>query len=145
MEFGIFDLLDHNDLPLADYYEQLLQMGIARFVVVAETDDEVHAIDNRAYPVCCQSFNHLYGRHNTSPMPGKPPPNFDGTIALGTSIFGAPRRVADVLADQIVRSGANYPVGQVAVSDLSLPEMLPSVELFARQVMPACCAVSVEL
>jgi alkanesulfonate monooxygenase SsuD/methylene tetrahydromethanopterin reductase-like flavin-dependent oxidoreductase (luciferase family) len=117
------------------------KMGIARFVVVADTDQDARAIAKRAYAVWYRSFNHLYRRHNTSPMLGERPPTFDGIIQLGTGIAGSPPTVARVLVDQISRSGANYLVGQFAFGDLSLPEMQRSVELFARDVMPACRVV----
>lgn len=114
------------------------KMGTSRFVVVADTDAEAHAIAERAYAVWYRSFNHLYRRHNTSPMLGERPLNFDGIIAIGTGIAGSPRTVATFLANQIARSGANYLVGQFAFGDLTLPEMRRSIELFARDVMPVC-------
>lgn len=118
------------------------KMGVARFVFVADTDEAARAIANRAYAVWYRSFNHLYRRHNTSPMLGERPPTFDGIVELGTGIAGSPQTVAKVLAKQIVDSGANYLVGQFAFGDLALPELRHSVELFARDVMPACRAVS---
>jgi alkanesulfonate monooxygenase SsuD/methylene tetrahydromethanopterin reductase-like flavin-dependent oxidoreductase (luciferase family) len=120
------------------------KMGIARFVVVAETDDEARDIANRAYAVWYRSFNHLYRRHNTSPMLGERPPSFDGIIESGTGIAGSARTVTTVLADQVAQAGANYLVGQFAFGDLSLAEMGRSIELFARHVMPACRAVPAE-
>jgi hypothetical protein len=41
------------------------------------------------------------------------------------------------LAAQIADSGSNYIVGQLCFGDLTLEEMLRSVELFAAHVMPA--------
>ncbi len=40
------------------------------------------------------------------------------------------------LASQIEDSGANYVVGQFCFGDLTLDEMLHSVELFAAKVIP---------
>ena len=41
------------------------------------------------------------------------------------------------LKPQLADSGCNYVVGQMAFGDLTLDEMLRSVELFGREVMPA--------
>jgi alkanesulfonate monooxygenase SsuD/methylene tetrahydromethanopterin reductase-like flavin-dependent oxidoreductase (luciferase family) len=116
------------------------KMGMARFVVVADTDREALAIARRAYLMWHKSFNHLFRMHGTSPVLGERPPTFDGIIDLGTGIAGSPATVADVLSRQLDQSGANYLVGQFAFGDLSLEEMLRSVELFATKVMPVCRA-----
>jgi alkanesulfonate monooxygenase SsuD/methylene tetrahydromethanopterin reductase-like flavin-dependent oxidoreductase (luciferase family) len=117
------------------------KMGIARFIVVADTDAEARAIANRAYPVWYRSFNHLYRRHGTSPTLGERPTDFDGIIKLGTGVAGSPATVAKALSDQVAQSGANYLVGQFAFGDLSLAEIERSVALFARDVMPACRSI----
>lgn len=116
------------------------KMGMVRFVVVAKTDGAALAIARRAYPVWHRSFNHLYRMHGTTPGLGERPPTFDGVMELGTGIAGSPATVAEVLARQLQESGANYLVGQFAFGDLTLDEMLQSVELFAAKVMPACRA-----
>jgi alkanesulfonate monooxygenase SsuD/methylene tetrahydromethanopterin reductase-like flavin-dependent oxidoreductase (luciferase family) len=118
------------------------KMGMARFVVVANTDEEARAIARRAYPMWYRSFNHLHRIHNSAPQLGERPPTFDAVIEHGTGIAGSPDTVAAVLADQVTRSGANYLVGQFAFGDLTLEEMLTSVRLFATKVMPACRAAA---
>jgi hypothetical protein len=49
--------------------------------------------------------------------------------------------VKTFLGKQVADSGQNYVVGQFCFGDLTLDEMLRSVELFADQVMPALRAV----
>jgi len=78
--------------------------------------------------------------HGTSPGLGERPPTFDGIIDIGTGIAGSPATVAEVLSRQLDQSGSNYLVGQFAFGDLTLDEMLHSVELFAAKVMPGCRA-----
>jgi len=86
-----------------------------------------------------RSFNHLFWKHNTTPgLLGERPPTFDGHIAKGTGIAGSPSTVADVLARQIANTRANYLVCQFAFGDLTLRELLRSVDLFTAHVMPAC-------
>ena len=63
--------------------------------------------------------------------------SFDTLIKQGQAIAGSPETVRAFLASQIKECGANYIVGQFCFGDLKLDEMLRSVELFAREVMPA--------
>ena len=117
-------------------------MGMARFVFVADTDREALAVAKRAYPIWYRSFNDLHRLHGSSPQLGERPPTFDAMIELGTGIAGSPATVADVLERQISQSGTNYLVCQFAFGDLSLDELLQSVQLFAAEVMPACTAAA---
>jgi alkanesulfonate monooxygenase SsuD/methylene tetrahydromethanopterin reductase-like flavin-dependent oxidoreductase (luciferase family) len=114
-------------------------MGLGRFVVVAETDAQALATARRAYPRWHESFTHLRrlsNRTNAHPRP----PTFDQLEAVGQGVAGAPGTVAAVLRRQIEATGSNYLVGQFVFGDLSLTEALQSIELFARQVMPALAA-----
>jgi alkanesulfonate monooxygenase SsuD/methylene tetrahydromethanopterin reductase-like flavin-dependent oxidoreductase (luciferase family) len=118
------------------------KMGMSRFVVVGKTDREGLDIARRAYPMWYHSFNQLHRLHNSSPQLGERPPTFDAMIELGTGIAGSPATVSRVLAQQVAESGANYLVSQFAFGDLSLEELLQSVQLFAAEVMPACVAAA---
>ncbi len=111
-------------------------MGLGRFIVVADADATALAIARRAYPKWHQSFTHLHrlhGRRNAHPRP----PTFDGLAEVGQGIAGSPATVATFLRQQLAETGSNYCVGQFAFGDLSFAETLHSIELFARQVMPA--------
>ena len=55
----------------------------------------------------------------------------------GQGVAGAPATVTEFLRAQLDHTGCNYVVGQFAFGDLSLPDMLRSVALFADEVMPA--------
>jgi alkanesulfonate monooxygenase SsuD/methylene tetrahydromethanopterin reductase-like flavin-dependent oxidoreductase (luciferase family) len=122
----------------------LPKMGMARFVVVGDSNHEALAIARRAYPMWYRSFNHLHRKHNSAPQLGERPPTFDGVIDLGTGIAGSPATVARFLVRQLADSSANYLVSQFAFGDLSLDELLRSVQLFAAEVMPACRALAGE-
>jgi hypothetical protein len=58
-------------------------------------------------------------------------------VKQGQAIAGSPSTVAAFLKPQIADSGVNYLVGQMAFGDLTLDEMLRSIELFSAKVMPA--------
>jgi alkanesulfonate monooxygenase SsuD/methylene tetrahydromethanopterin reductase-like flavin-dependent oxidoreductase (luciferase family) len=110
-------------------------MGLARFIVVAASDDEALQLARRAYPKWQQSLTHLprvFGYATRNPRPAE----FDAIRNGGRGIAGSPVMVAAELAAQLKESGANYCVGQFAFGDLSHAEALRSIELFGREVMP---------
>ena len=111
------------------------KIGISRFIVVAERDEEALSVACRAYPVWHRSFYHLFRLYGGAPAHPRPP-DFDGIIEAGQGIAGAPETVAAFLQSQLTESDATYLVGQFAFGDLSLAESLRSVELFSRHVMP---------
>jgi alkanesulfonate monooxygenase SsuD/methylene tetrahydromethanopterin reductase-like flavin-dependent oxidoreductase (luciferase family) len=118
------------------------KMGIVRFIVVADTDAKALTIARRAYLRWRASFvylSELNGGQVQSPLRVD---SFDALIDQGQGIAGSPETVATALATQIEDSMANYLVGQFCFGDLTLDEMLGSVELFATQVVPKLRAVS---
>jgi alkanesulfonate monooxygenase SsuD/methylene tetrahydromethanopterin reductase-like flavin-dependent oxidoreductase (luciferase family) len=112
------------------------KMGLVRFIVVAETDAEAMTIARRAYLRWRSSFVYLSALNGTLPASPLNVENFDRLMQLGYAIAGAPATVGAFLEQQIEISGVNYMVGQFCFGDLSLAEMLRSVELFAVHVIP---------
>jgi len=115
----------------------LPKMGMVRFIVVADTDDAALATARRAYLRWRHSFTYLHDMHGTqvgSPLRAE---SFDALVKQGQAIAGSPRTVTAFLNPQLADSGCNYVVGQMAFGDLTLGEMLRSIELFGREVMPA--------
>ena len=55
----------------------------------------------------------------------------------GRVVVGSPVTVRDQLAGYLDRSGANYVLGCFAFGSLPIDQVLTSVDLFAREVMPA--------
>jgi alkanesulfonate monooxygenase SsuD/methylene tetrahydromethanopterin reductase-like flavin-dependent oxidoreductase (luciferase family) len=111
-------------------------MGLGRFVVVAETDDEARAIACRAYRKWHHSFTYLHRRHGftgTHPRPGE----FEAIEADSRGFAGSPATVARIARQQMEETGSNYFVGQLVFGDMTIEESLRSIELFARHVMPA--------
>ena len=114
----------------------LPKMGIGRFVVIADSDEEALSIARRAYPVWHRSFYHLFRLYGGRPVHPRPA-EFDALAESGQAVAGSPETVQEFLKSQLEISGATYPVGQFAFGDLTLAESLRSVELFATRVMPA--------
>lgn len=112
------------------------KIGIVRFIFVADSDAEAMMVARRAYLRWRASFvylTELNGAQMQSPLYAN---SFDVLIDQGQAIAGSPATVGAVLAAQIEESAANYLVGQFCFGDLTIDEMLRSVELFAAQVMP---------
>ena len=110
---------------------------MVRFIVVADTDAEAMAIARRAYLRWRASFSYLSELNGDLPQSPLRVDSFDTLITQGQAIAGSPETVRAFLASQIEECGVNYIVGQFCFGDLTLEEMLRSVELFADQVVPA--------
>jgi alkanesulfonate monooxygenase SsuD/methylene tetrahydromethanopterin reductase-like flavin-dependent oxidoreductase (luciferase family) len=113
------------------------KMGMVRFILVADSDDEAMKIARRAYLRWRASFTYLSEMNGTLPQSPLRVDSFDTLITQGQAIAGSPETVRAFLATQIEECGVNYIVGQLCFGDLELSEMLRSVELFAAHVMPA--------
>jgi alkanesulfonate monooxygenase SsuD/methylene tetrahydromethanopterin reductase-like flavin-dependent oxidoreductase (luciferase family) len=113
-------------------------VGMARHIVVAESDEAALAIARRAYPRWRNSFRWLFQRHGAEPrIAGLYPETFDGLMALDNGVAGSPRTVRDFVASEIAATGTNYLLSWFAFGDMTRNEALTSVELFAREVMPS--------
>jgi alkanesulfonate monooxygenase SsuD/methylene tetrahydromethanopterin reductase-like flavin-dependent oxidoreductase (luciferase family) len=112
--------------------------GVGRHVVVADTDAEALAIARRAYPRWRGNFFWLFKQRGSAPRVGELyPQEFDAVAALGTAVAGAPSTVREFIAADVKATGANYWTPWLAFGGMTPGEALHSVELFAREVMPA--------
>lgn len=112
------------------------KIGIVRFIFVADSDSTALKIARRAYLRWRSSFTYLWELNGTLPDSPLRIESFDALISQGQAIAGSPETVGGFLAAQIEESTANYLVGQFCFGDLTVDEMLRSVELFAALVMP---------
>ena len=112
-------------------------MGVARHVVVAETDEAALAIARRAYPRWRGNFRWLFARHGVEPrIAALYPPTFEQLAAIDNGVAGSPRTVRDFIAAEVEATDSNYFVSWLAFGDMTLAESLRSLELFSREVMP---------
>jgi alkanesulfonate monooxygenase SsuD/methylene tetrahydromethanopterin reductase-like flavin-dependent oxidoreductase (luciferase family) len=105
-------------------------------IVVADTDAEALRLATRAYPMWHASFVHLFKMYDRMPMHPRPA-EFAAMMEDGRGICGSPATVTEEIRRQMTEAGAGYFVGQFAFGDLTLAETTRSVELFAKEVMPA--------
>jgi alkanesulfonate monooxygenase SsuD/methylene tetrahydromethanopterin reductase-like flavin-dependent oxidoreductase (luciferase family) len=113
------------------------KLGMNRFLMLGETEEEALAIGRRAYRRWWSNFMALWHKHNRPPVGVSYPPELDGQLADGRAVAGTPDQAIDVLRRQLAESGANYLVVRFAYGDLTLAESLRSLDLFQRHVMPA--------
>jgi alkanesulfonate monooxygenase SsuD/methylene tetrahydromethanopterin reductase-like flavin-dependent oxidoreductase (luciferase family) len=112
-------------------------LGLGRFVIMGESDEEALTVARRAYPLWHRHFHHLFRMHGTSPAGGDRPPEFDQIRDGGRGIAGSPETVIRMIKSQMEEAGTNYFVGQFAFGDLTPGEVTRTIELFTREVMPA--------
>ena len=111
------------------------KLGLSRFIVIAEHEQDALAAARRAYPVWHKHFYYLYylrGGKPTHPRPAE----FEKMMERGQAVAGNPDTVTKFLQAEIDESAANYLVGQFGFGDLSLAESVRSVELFRKHIMP---------
>ena len=117
------------DLPL---------MGVNRHIVVADTDDEAHAIARRGYPAWRHHMGLLWHEYKVPfPLEASLPEDFGEILKRGDAVAGTPKTVRDFIAHEIEATGVNYYVCDFAFGTVSHEEAMRSTELFAREVMPA--------
>lgn len=120
--------------------ETIPLMGMTRSIVIAETDEEALSIARRAHRCWYASFILLWEKHGSRPLNAFYPDNFDDAQRGGFGVAGSPGTVRDALSAQVREAGNNYLVCRLAFGDLSFAESRRSLEMFAREVMPALTA-----
>jgi alkanesulfonate monooxygenase SsuD/methylene tetrahydromethanopterin reductase-like flavin-dependent oxidoreductase (luciferase family) len=111
-------------------------LGINRFVVVADSDREAMALGRRAWPKFHTSFMKLWKLHGTQPRFARMPEDFETLVENGGGIAGSPAAVRDRVRAMTAEAGANYFIGQFSFGELTHEEVMHSVGLFAREVLP---------
>jgi alkanesulfonate monooxygenase SsuD/methylene tetrahydromethanopterin reductase-like flavin-dependent oxidoreductase (luciferase family) len=111
------------------------RIGVLCQVVVAETDREAMETGRRAFT----DFNHsilklwhTHGDHSVDAL-------FDWESAVQASsvVCGSPATVRAAVARLVETTGCNYVIGSFAWGSLSHAQSMRSLDLFAREVMPA--------
>jgi alkanesulfonate monooxygenase SsuD/methylene tetrahydromethanopterin reductase-like flavin-dependent oxidoreductase (luciferase family) len=111
-------------------------IGLCRFIVIADSDDEALALAKRAYDRWNISFNYLFKLKDIVPAHGKRP-GYAEALADGRLVAGTAETVLRTLHDQMSGTPYNYLIGQFVFGDMTLRETQHSVQLFIDHVMPA--------
>jgi len=118
--------------------DDLPMIGITRHIVVAETDTEAQRIAREAYAPWREAIGFLWERSKIDfVLAGIYPKTFEELQAIGHGIAGTPAVVRDYLKDLERETGINYLLGQMVFGTMKFADAARSLQLFAREVMPA--------
>jgi alkanesulfonate monooxygenase SsuD/methylene tetrahydromethanopterin reductase-like flavin-dependent oxidoreductase (luciferase family) len=118
--------------------EALPCIGVTRHIVVAETEKEARNIAERAYRPWRRNMEVLWTQRGVPfPLQGELADEFEVLQRHGVGFAGTPAAARDYIAAQAEGSGINYFVCDMAFGDITFAEAKRSIELFAREVMPA--------
>ena len=110
------------------------KLGLARHLYVAPTVSQAVSEARSAYDVWFSNINCLWeqaGDNHLENLRG-----FDDLLANGVVIAGSPQSVREQLKETVAESGINYFCPIFAFGDLSHQQVMRSMELFVREVMP---------
>jgi alkanesulfonate monooxygenase SsuD/methylene tetrahydromethanopterin reductase-like flavin-dependent oxidoreductase (luciferase family) len=110
--------------------------GFSMHVHVAETDELAIEQARPAYDRFVHNYTYRMIQRG-QPERYTNRTNLDRQLEAGRVLVGSPSTVRKQLAAYLSRSGANYFVGCFAFGSLPLEQLLRSVDLFAKEVMPA--------
>jgi alkanesulfonate monooxygenase SsuD/methylene tetrahydromethanopterin reductase-like flavin-dependent oxidoreductase (luciferase family) len=116
-------------------------IGMARHVVIADTDQEAMKLARRAYARWFESFIFLWRLRGATPPFTTYTEDFDAVLNNGQAIVGSPDTVRETIASQVSQAGLNYFLLRFAFGDLTLEESMRSVNFFANRLQPALEAV----
>ena len=110
--------------------------GFSMHVHVAATDELAREQARPAFDHFMHNFTYRFVRRG---MPNRyqDRANFLSQLERGALLVGSPDTVREQLRGYLERTGANYFIGTFAFGSLPLDQVLTSVDLFAREVMPA--------
>jgi alkanesulfonate monooxygenase SsuD/methylene tetrahydromethanopterin reductase-like flavin-dependent oxidoreductase (luciferase family) len=118
--------------------DELPMIGIARHIVVADTDVAAQRIAREAYRSWREAMEFIWQRSAVNfPLAAYYPQRFDELAALGHGIAGSPTTVCSYLQDLERETGVNYLVCHLVFGTMRFETAATSIRLFAREVMPA--------
>lgn len=111
------------------------KLGLSVKVYVAPTDDEAEQEARPAFRVWGEHISHLARR--AGQQGDRAREDFDAQRENGTLIVGSPKSVIQQVKSTVGFTGINYLLCSFAFGDLQPSQYMRSIDLFAREVMPA--------
>jgi alkanesulfonate monooxygenase SsuD/methylene tetrahydromethanopterin reductase-like flavin-dependent oxidoreductase (luciferase family) len=111
-------------------------VGLSVHVHVAETDAQARAQAEPAYARFMHNYSYRYVRRG-QPDRYAARRQFADELEHGGFVVGSPATVREQLARYLDQTGANYVMGAFAFGDMPVEQVLGSVDLFGREVIPA--------
>jgi alkanesulfonate monooxygenase SsuD/methylene tetrahydromethanopterin reductase-like flavin-dependent oxidoreductase (luciferase family) len=113
-------------------------MGVYRHVIVADTDDKARELAGTAYRQWRRHMEFLWNWGGLPfPIAGVYPEQYDELEAAQMGIAGSPDTVRGYVADTVAQTGITYFLSDFIFGSLPYEAASHSVDLFAREVMPA--------
>lgn len=112
-------------------------IGLSRHIVVGDTDKEAQSAAKRAFALWYDALIHLWRAHGVGLPRQMIPADFEPALDGGYIVAGSASTVRERLKRDNDVAGINYCLCRMAFGDLSFEESSRSVDLFAREVMPA--------
>jgi alkanesulfonate monooxygenase SsuD/methylene tetrahydromethanopterin reductase-like flavin-dependent oxidoreductase (luciferase family) len=131
-----------NDPDRLNGHVERPNYGFSLHVHVAETDAQARAQAQPAYEKFMHNFTYRYVRRG-QPNRYADRADFASQLERGRLLVGSPATVREQLGSYLQESGANYFIGSFAFGSLPIEQVLSSVDLFAREVMPALAPAAV--
>lgn len=117
---------------------QLPLLGVNRHIIIADTEADALDTARRGYPAWRRNMGLLWHKYSVPfPLEAALPEDWRELQKHGDAIAGTPAQVRDYIAREIEMTGVNYYVCDFAFGTISHEEAMRSVDLFAREVMPA--------
>jgi alkanesulfonate monooxygenase SsuD/methylene tetrahydromethanopterin reductase-like flavin-dependent oxidoreductase (luciferase family) len=110
--------------------------GFSLHIHVADTDALAREQAKPAYEQFMHNFTYRFVRRG-QPNRYTDRADFSNELERGRILVGSPATVRERLGEYLETSGANYVLGCFAFGSLPVEQVLRSVDLFAREVMPA--------
>jgi alkanesulfonate monooxygenase SsuD/methylene tetrahydromethanopterin reductase-like flavin-dependent oxidoreductase (luciferase family) len=115
-------------------------LGMARHVVVADSEAEAVKAAAPAYAQWRHAMLLLWDKHGTKPPNVNLPQRFEDFAGAGAALVGTPDKVAAAIEEQADTAGTNYMVCRFAFGDLPFEVSRRSVDLFASEILPRFAA-----
>src|SRR5579871_3206272 len=112
-------------------------VGLSRHIVVGDSDREAQSAAKRAFALWYDALIHLWRAHGVGLPRQLIPEKFEDALEQGYIIAGSASTVRERLRADNATAGINYCICRLAFGDLSFEESARSIELMAREVMPA--------
>jgi alkanesulfonate monooxygenase SsuD/methylene tetrahydromethanopterin reductase-like flavin-dependent oxidoreductase (luciferase family) len=114
------------------------RIGVFRHVVVAATEDKAREAMRSAYRQWRHHMAFLWEWGGIPfPIGAVYPDEFDALEGMHMGVAGTPETVRRYITETVDRTGINYFVADMAFGSLPYEVAARSVELFAKQIMPA--------
>lgn len=109
------------------------KLGLTRHVYVAPTDQEALQECKAAFDTWFYNINFLWDKHDV-PLPARI--DFDEWVEKEVLLAGSPATVREQVGRTVEESSINYFNSIFAWGDLTHPQVMRSIGLFAEEVMP---------